>query len=165
MKTLSIVLSFLFIGLSASFSHAQKTLASSTKKENFKVWGECGMCEKTIEKAALKAGASTASWNQDSKILSVRYASGKTSSSEIQQSIAAAGYDTKAFTASGSAYENLPAYCHYQRKDASGSSATEAIASACCAAGKCTGEQCAGEKCTDMASCAAKTCCKSSSNH
>ena len=36
------------------------------KTEKFKVYGNCGMCEKTIEKAAKSVdGVSTADWNKE----------------------------------------------------------------------------------------------------
>ena len=86
------------------------------QKETIKVWGNCGMCKKVIEKAAKTAGATAASWNEDSKELKVTYNSKKTSSQKIQQGIANAGYDTQDFAASNAAYLKLPACCHYDRK-------------------------------------------------
>ncbi|MFN8243756.1 MAG: heavy metal-binding domain-containing protein [Ferruginibacter sp.] len=92
------------------------TLLAQTKKETIKVWGNCGMCKKVIEKAAKTAGATAASWNEDSKELNVTYNEKKTSAAKIQQSIANAGYDTQDFAASNAAYMKLPACCHYERK-------------------------------------------------
>lgn len=115
MKTPSVLLSFLFI-IVASFSvNAQKK--TGTVKETFKVWGECGMCKKTIEKAAKDSGATAATWNEDTKQLTVTYKAGKTSNEKIQQAIAAAGYDTRDLTADNAAYDKLHECCHYERKD------------------------------------------------
>jgi hypothetical protein len=36
------------------------------------------MCKKTIEKAALEAGATAASWNTETKVLQLSYKNGKT---------------------------------------------------------------------------------------
>jgi hypothetical protein len=81
MKTLNIGLSFLFV-LAALFTvKAQKHPASAVKKETIKVWGECGTCKKKIEKASLQAGAITASWDEDTKLLSVSFIGAKTNCS------------------------------------------------------------------------------------
>ena len=100
MKSLSIIL----LVLVSTFSFGQ---SKSVKKETIKVWGNCGMCKKTIETAAKSAGASQASWDTETKELQVSYAASKTSSDKIQQAIAASGYDTEKFTADNKAYDNL----------------------------------------------------------
>ncbi|MFZ6025841.1 MAG: hypothetical protein ACOYVG_15470 [Bacteroidota bacterium] len=41
------------------------------------------MCKSTIEKAAKAGSASTAIWNEDTKILKVKYASAKTNGNKI----------------------------------------------------------------------------------
>lgn len=111
MKTLSlfsIAIFSLFVSNTAS--------AQTSKTETIKVWGNCGMCKTTIEKAAKKAGATKANWNEDSKELKVTYAANKTSSSKIQEAIAKAGYDTQDFTADNDAYGKLHTCCQYDRK-------------------------------------------------
>lgn len=95
---------------------AQK--ARLPKSETFKVWGNCGMCKSTIEKAAKEAGATTAVWNKATKMLKVAYAERVTTNAKIQEKIAAAGYDTKDFTAPDAAYNELPECCQYERKAA-----------------------------------------------
>ena len=104
----SIILSFVFISI-ASFGFAQ------AKTETLKVSGECGTCKKKIETAAKKAGATYASWNVDSKELTVKYNSTSTNSAKIQKTIADAGYDTQDFKASDKAYNNLDDCCQYER--------------------------------------------------
>lgn len=115
MKTLSIFASFLFSILALS-TYAQK--ATAVTKETIKVWGNCGMCKTTIEKAAKKGGAATASWDKDSKELQVSFTDGKTSAQKIQEAVAKAGYDTQDLTADNNAYSKLPGCCHYERKAA-----------------------------------------------
>ena len=142
MKSLNIYAALLFSIFAINFSFAQATV----KKETIKVWGNCGMCKTNIEKAAKKAGASVAIWNEESKELKVSYASSKTSSPKIQQAIAKSGYDTQDFTADNKSYKNLHACCQYDRKV--GSSISEnAVATYTCpmhadvisdAAGKCS---------------------------
>ncbi len=109
--------SFFAIAIISLFSFTS-SVAQTTKTETIKVWGNCGMCKTTIEKAARKAGATKASWNEDSKELKVTYAANKTSSAKIQEAIAKAGYDTQEYTADNGAYSKLPACCHYDRKAA-----------------------------------------------
>ncbi len=169
MKTLSFITSFIIVITTAFTTHAQKTVA--LQKENIKVWGECGMCKKKIEKAAIDAGAATASWNEDNKVLIVGWNAGKANALKVQQAVAAAGYDTQAVPATAEAYNNLPGCCHYQRKAA----AKEDIAVSCCGnaagnatdckkdAGCCKDGLCAKDKdkCKDMAACKEKACCKS----
>lgn len=112
MKTLNMYAVLLFSIFAVNFSFAQ----TAVKKETIKVWGNCGMCKKVIEKAARSAGATTASWNEDSKELKVAYAVNKTSGTKIQQAVAKSGYDTQDFTANDPAYYKLPGCCHYDRK-------------------------------------------------
>lgn len=112
MKTLSLFAAILFSMFSINTATAQ-----TVSTETIKVWGNCGMCKTTIEKAAKKAGAKTADWNEDSKELKVTYAVKKTSSAKIQEAIAKSGYDTRDFTAIQTAYDNLPGCCKYDRKE------------------------------------------------
>ena len=68
MKTLKIFSTILICCSIATVSFAQKT-----KTDTFKVSGNCGMCENKIEKAAKEAGAVSADWNQDTKVITVKY--------------------------------------------------------------------------------------------
>jgi periplasmic mercuric ion binding protein len=113
MKTISILAAVVFSIFTLN-TYAQK---ATVTKETIKVWGNCGMCKTTIEKAAKKAGATTASWNEDSKELKVSYTADKTSSQKIQDAVAKAGYDTQDLTGDDKAYSKLPACCHYDRKE------------------------------------------------
>ncbi|MFW2477459.1 MAG: heavy-metal-associated domain-containing protein [Sediminibacterium sp.] len=144
---LSIVCSFITI-----FAVAQ-TKAPALKSEEIKVWGNCGMCKSTIEKAAKAGGASTAIWNEDTKILKVKFAAAKTSGAKIQEKIAAAGYDTKDLTANDEAYNNLHDCCKYDRKAVTGMKHYKA----CCSDANCSD---AKECCTDKCAKDAKDCCK-----
>ncbi|MEY3577974.1 MAG: hypothetical protein RL394_1559, partial [Bacteroidota bacterium] len=56
-------LSFITLLCALLFSSA----VFAQKSEEIKVWGNCGMCKKVIETAALKAGAATASWSEETK--------------------------------------------------------------------------------------------------
>jgi periplasmic mercuric ion binding protein len=167
MKTQHIVLSLLFVFAAFFTVNAQKGFISSEKKENIKVWGECGMCKKKIEKASKDAGAVAADWNEESKILSVSYNSNKTSAAKIEEAIAAAGYDTKDIAATNEAYNNLPGCCHYERKQVTKQVAVATCCDngkvclkdmSCCKDGKCDKTN---GNCKDMTVCKEKGCCKS----
>ena len=100
---------FLFALLFSTSMFAQKS-------EEIKVWGNCGMCKKVIETAALKAGASNSSWSEETKILNVSYKSKKTDAKSIQEAVAASGYDTQDVTAPTEVYNKLHGCCQYERK-------------------------------------------------
>ncbi|GAB3015362.1 cation transporter [Niabella terrae] len=112
MKTLYILLTALLCSFFSNNLQAQQV-----RKESFEVSGNCGMCKKTIEQSAKKAGANFASWDKDSKKLTVKYGS-KTKLSAIQQEIAAAGYDNAGALAPDTSYQQLPECCQYERKAA-----------------------------------------------
>ncbi len=124
MKILSIIISTLF--LLTSSAYAQKTKPSEqgvkTSIENgittatFKVWGNCSMCKKTIEKSLKVEGVTKANWNVDSKMISVSYQAGKITLDQIQKNIAAAGYDNVAYKGNDKAYDKLHECCQYERK-------------------------------------------------
>jgi mercuric ion binding protein len=96
--------------------YSSNTFAQKMSSDTLKVWGNCGMCKKTIEKAAKSAGAKMANWDADLHQLIVSYKSDKTSNLKIQQAIAESGYDTQDVTASNEAYNQLHGCCKYERK-------------------------------------------------
>jgi mercuric ion binding protein len=117
MKTQKIFLSAFLLFGSFITAFAQKgNPAPGLKTETIKVWGNCGMCKKKIEKAAYSKNVTAANWDEDTKMLVIRYRSGATSSDAVQEAIASAGYDTEKFTASDEAYNKLNSCCQYGRK-------------------------------------------------
>jgi len=92
---------------------AQST-AMTTKTVN--VYGNCGMCEKTIEKAAFVEGVAEADWDKKTKQAVIRYDSTKTNVDEVLQRIADSGYDNESYRAPDKAYGKLPKCCKYERK-------------------------------------------------
>ena len=155
MKTqLTLILSFLFISIG---SFAQPKTALTTEK--IKVWGNCGMCKTTIEKAAKGAGASSAIWNEDAKILTVKFLATKSSVANIEKKVAASGYDTQNETAPNEVYENLHGCCQYDRK---ATTVIDSTSMSCCKTRtNCTKDCCSK---TDMSCCTSKDakqdCCK-----
>lgn len=150
------------------FSLVFSTAVIAQKTEDIKVWGNCGMCKKTIEAAALKAGASTASWSEETKMLSVAYKAKKTDAKAIQEAVAASGYDTQDVTAPNEVYSKLHGCCQYERKAAS-SVVKEESKKECCGMDNCDHKQdcCKDGKCEKDKSCCkdgkcekGKACCK-----
>ncbi len=114
MKTITFPILVLVSALLFSCSRKTENLSST----RFKVWGNCEMCKKTIEKAANKVdGVEEANWDKDIKEISIFYDSLLTSPGQIQVAIADAGYDTESRTGNNSAYEHLPHCCQYERKE------------------------------------------------
>jgi copper chaperone CopZ len=142
MKTLKIALLSVFTTLTISSF-------SQSRTESIPVSGNCGMCEAKIEKAAKTAGATSADWSTETKLLTVKYNSSSTNAARIQQAVAAAGYDTRDFKASDEAYKKLHACCQYDRTAAT--SANHQCSDKC---------DMKDGKCTDMAACKDKGCCK-----
>lgn len=98
--------------LAASYTNAQ---IKNAKTETVKVYGNCSMCETTIEKAAAKKKVSVVNWNQDTKMATITYNSKKTTLEAVLKNIALAGYDNEKFLAPDEAYNNLPGCCKYER--------------------------------------------------
>jgi len=98
----------MFAGITASYA--------ASKTETIKVSGNCGMCEKTIEKAAKGAGAEQAKWDENTKVLTVTYDDKKTSNDAIQKKVAASGYDTEMYAGDEKAYNSLHSCCQYDNK-------------------------------------------------
>ncbi|MFC6102257.1 heavy-metal-associated domain-containing protein [Olivibacter domesticus] len=86
------------------------------KTTSFKVYGNCEMCKKRIEKAANIEGVSKATWDVDSKMMTVAFDSGKVNDKDIQKRIAQIGHDTQNFSAKDVTYNKLPECCQYDRK-------------------------------------------------
>ena len=146
MKTLQTIFTACLLFL-AGTTFAQT--AEGVKSETIKVWGNCGMCKKTIETAAKDAGATAAVWDKNTKMLAVKYDAGQTSAQKIQEKIAAAGYDTRDIRANDEAYKNLEECCQYKRKAATPAKpAQQAMKKPCCSK-DATAAVCCGEKKTD----------------
>jgi copper chaperone CopZ len=108
-KNIALILSLLFVvtGCEAQIKNA--------KKETVKVYGNCGMCKKTIEKAANEKGIVKADWDIDSNMLTMTYDSAKTNPDAVLKKVAYAGYDSDKFRAPDEAYDALHGCCQYDR--------------------------------------------------
>lgn len=101
----------------AESSEKTATIAvDKLQKEQLSVSGNCGMCRARIEKAATKIkGVETASWKEETGILTVNFDATVTSMQAIGQAIAKAGHDNALAEAKTATYDNLPACCLYRR--------------------------------------------------
>lgn len=113
MKTIKLLVAML-----VAFTTFHTANAQNNKTQNIKVYGECVMCKKRIEKAAFSVeGVQSATWDENTKILTLTYnRSKKTVPENVQQKIVWAGHDTELYTATDAAYNSLPDCCHYVRK-------------------------------------------------
>ena len=131
MYLLKIVFAALLLGIfSLNSASAQTTgmvkktavaAATTDKTETFQVLGNCGMCKRTIEKAAASAGATLANWDAEKDLLTVTFDPAKTSMDAIQKAVALSGYDNAGYKAPDEAYNNLHGCCQYDRSGAPGS--------------------------------------------
>lgn len=95
---------------------AGKAQINNAKTATVKVYGNCGMCETTIEKAANKSKISKADWNEETQMATITYDSKKTNVEAVLKKIALAGYDNQRFLAPDAAYNKLPGCCKYDRE-------------------------------------------------
>ena len=86
------------------------------KKEVFTVYGNCGMCERTIE-GSLKdvEGITLADWDTETDQMTVRFNPEKITLNTIKQKIADVGYDSDTHRAKEEIYNNLHGCCQYER--------------------------------------------------
>lgn len=81
-----------------------------------RIYGNCGMCKRTIE-GALKDvdGVEKANWDISSGMLSVAFVPEQVSKDDIKAKVAAVGYDSDTHRAPDEVYNALHACCQYER--------------------------------------------------
>jgi copper chaperone CopZ len=112
MKSIKILMAITVL-LSFTACNAQ---IKNAKTESVKIYGNCGMCETTIEKAGNKKKIAKVDWNKDTKMATITYDAKKTNQDEILKRIALSGYDSEKFLAPNDVYAKLPGCCQYERK-------------------------------------------------
>ena len=106
----------LFISVITLILLSSLTFAGEKIKEtSFKVFGNCSSCQERIEGSLHIKEVKSASWNKDTKMLTVQYAADKISLDSLQQRIAAVGHDTEKYKASDDTYNALPGCCLYRK--------------------------------------------------
>ena len=111
MKSIKLLMA-MCVSLSFTACNAQIKNAKTT---TVKIYGNCGMCESTIEKAGNIKKVAEVDWNKDTKLASITFDSTKTNQDEILKRIALAGYDSDKFLAPDDVYAKLPECCLYER--------------------------------------------------
>jgi copper chaperone CopZ len=112
MKSIKILMAITLL-LSFTACNAQ---IKNAKTESVKIFGNCGMCETTIETAGNKKKVAKVDWNKDTKMATITYDAKKTTQDEILKRIALSGYDSEKFLAPNDVYAKLPECCQYERK-------------------------------------------------
>lgn len=106
---------FMGVSMLTSCGNVQESNDSLSKAE-FKVYGNCGMCEKTIEGSLNgQDGIGNADWDKETKLITVTYDAEKMNEDKIKVKIAKVGYDTDSHKADKSVYSSLPGCCQYDR--------------------------------------------------
>jgi cation transport ATPase len=119
MKTIKSLFAMLIVFATIPFVNAQSDKyerITGIKTQTIKVNGVCNMCKMRIEKAALTVeGVKSANWNEDAKVLTVKYDLFKKEAvNNVQKKIALAGHDTEMYKAEDNAYQKLHNCCHYR---------------------------------------------------
>ena len=114
MKSISKILVAIIVLLSYTSCNAQ---TKNQKTETVKIYGNCGMCESTIEKAGNTKNQANVDWDKEIKMATISYDSLKTSKEDILKRIALSGYDSETFLAPNDTYSSLPSCCQYERAE------------------------------------------------
>lgn len=110
-----IILLLLLLGM-GSLVQAQEKLNKNAKHQ-FQVSGNCSMCKKRIEKAALSvSGVKMANWNQETGQLQLILDEEKAPIDTVHARIAKVGHDTDKVKAKEEDYKSLHECCQYTRK-------------------------------------------------
>lgn len=103
----AMMLLFSFSSCNAQIKHV--------KTVSVKIYGNCEICEKTIETAGSVKKIAKVDWNKDSKMATITYDSTKINQDEILKRIALAGYDSDKFLGPDDVYSKLAGCCQYER--------------------------------------------------
>lgn len=114
MKKLMLILMVSLIGITIQAQEKKNKNA----KHDIEVNGNCDMCKKRIEKAALSVkGVKSAVWHQDHHDLHLILDENKCTVNDVHQAIANAGHDTDKVKAKDEDYEKLHHCCQFERKE------------------------------------------------
>lgn len=103
-------------GLTAQKANHKSPDSEKFVTETFRVYGNCGMCKKTIE-GSLKdvVGVIKGDWDKSTGLLNVSYDPESITIENIKQRIANVGYDSDTHRAKDEIYYSLPGCCQYER--------------------------------------------------
>ena len=103
---------------SSTIEFAKISAKRDIRTDTIHVDGNCNMCKKRIENAALIRGVKKATWNKYKDQLVVIYDANKTTLLKIEKAVAEVGHDTPHFKADDKVYSRLPKCCLYREKGA-----------------------------------------------
>lgn len=113
MKKLIFILMVSLIGISVQAQEKKNKNA----KHDIEVNGNCEMCKKRIEKAALSVkGVKSAVWHADHQDLHLIIDESKCSLEQVHEAVAKVGHDTDKVNAKDEDYERLHQCCLFERK-------------------------------------------------
>ncbi len=112
MKSIGNLLMAITLLLSFNACNAQ---LNNSKTESVKIYGNCEMCESTIEKAGNVKKIAKVDWDKETQMATFTYDSEKTNRNEILKRIALAGFDSDEYLAPDDVYASLPDCCQYDR--------------------------------------------------
>jgi copper chaperone CopZ len=87
----------------------------NAKIEIVNVSGNCGMCQRLIEKTGTIKNIVKTDWDVETKQATITYNTKKTNIDDILKRVAAVGYDNDKYTAPDEAYNKLHSCCRYTR--------------------------------------------------
>ena len=113
MKKLILVLMVSLMGISVQAQEKKNKNA----KYDIEVNGNCDMCKKRIEKAALSVkGVKSAVWHIDHQDLHLVLDENKATVDQVHEAVAKVGHDTEKVKATDEAFNNLHGCCQFERK-------------------------------------------------
>ncbi|MDP2159356.1 MAG: heavy-metal-associated domain-containing protein [Flavobacterium sp.] len=113
MKNIVLLLMISLMGISVQAQEKKNKNA----KYDIEVNGNCDMCKKRIEKAALSVkGVKSAVWHIDHQDLHLVLDENKVSINQVHEAIAKVGHDTDKVKANDEVYNDLHGCCQYERK-------------------------------------------------
>ena len=111
MKTLNLITACAAL----AFTNASAQQIKNAQTATVQITVNCGMCEKTIEKAGSARGEASVDWDMDRNTASITFDSTRTDLDAILKRIAHAGYDNERYLAPQEAYDGLHGCCKYER--------------------------------------------------
>jgi copper chaperone CopZ len=112
MKKLILILMVSLVGISIQAQEKKNKNA----KHDIEVNGNCDMCKKRIEKAALSVkGVKSAVWHADHQDLHLIIDESKCSLEQVHEAVAKVGHDTDKVKAKDEDYERLHQCCLFER--------------------------------------------------
>lgn len=100
------------LGLILVFGSMNLNAQKTTETIKIKTTAQCEHCKEAMEKAmAYEKGVISSELDLETKILEVKYKSGKTNPEKIRKAISDIGYDADDVKADSKAYKNLDPCC------------------------------------------------------